>query len=127
MTRRLISTGSAYEKTYGYSRAVVEGNWCFVSGTTGMDYATMTLPDDPATQAHNALATIRKALHEAGFSLADVVRSHVILADPADSDAVLRVHGEAFGEIRPALTAISAALIDAKMKVEIEVTALKRD
>ncbi len=126
MTRRLISTGSSYEKTYGYSRAVVEGNWCFVSGTTGMDYATMTMPEDAATQARNALATITRALGEAGFSLADVVRSHVILAHPDDSAAVLEVHGAAFGEIRPALTAISARLIDSRMKVEIEVTALRR-
>lgn len=126
MPRRLISTGSPFEKTAGYSRAVVEGDWCFVSGTTGYDYATMKMPEDVVAQARNIFDTIGRALAEAGFTLGDIVRARYIVTDPAHQDAVFRVTGEVFGDIRPAATMIVAGLIRPEMKVEIEVTALKR-
>ena len=102
MTRRLISTGSPFERTAGYSRAVVDGDWCFVAGTTGYDYATMTMPDEVETQAKNCLATISKALDEAGFSLADVVRARYYVTERADVARVYPILGEQFGGIRPA-------------------------
>lgn len=126
MSRRLISTGSPFEKVAGYSRAVVDGDWCWVSGTTGYDYAAMTMPETVDAQAANALETIRAALEEAGFSLADVVRANYIITEAADANAVFAVVGRAFGEIRPAATMIVAGLIRPEMKVEIEVTAKKR-
>lgn len=126
MSRRLISTGSPFEKAAGYSRAVVDGEWCFVSGTTGYDYATMAMPDDVGAQTRNIFATIERALGEAGFSLADIVRVHYIVTDAAYQDAVFAVTGEKLGAIRPAATMIVAGLIRPEMKVEIEVTALKR-
>jgi Putative translation initiation inhibitor, yjgF family len=125
-TRRLISSGSPFEKTAGYSRAVVDGDWCFVSGTTGYDYAAMTLPEDVGVQTRNALATIAAVLGEAGFSMADVVRARYVVADRADVPAVFSELGRVFGEIRPAATMIVAGLIEEAMKVEIDVTALKR-
>lgn len=124
--RKLISTGSPFEKQAGYSRAVVDGDFCFVSGTTGYDYATMTMPDSVETQARNAFATIAAALAEAGFSLADVVRAVYYVTDAAHADAVFKVTGEHFGDIRPAATMVVAGLIRPEMKVEIEVTARKR-
>jgi enamine deaminase RidA (YjgF/YER057c/UK114 family) len=126
MTRRLISTGSPFEAEFAYSRAVVQGEWCFVAGTTGYDYASMTMPDDPAEQARNALATIRSALEQAGFSLADVTRTVIYVADPADHAAIGPALREAFGEVRPANTTVAARLLKPEMKVEIEVTALRR-
>lgn len=123
MTRRLISTGSPFEKEAGYSRAVVDGDWCFVSGTTGYDYATMTMPDTVEEQAANALGTIRKALEEAGFSMKDVVRARYMVADRADVGASFRAVGAVFGEIRPAATMIVCELVEPAMKIEIEVTA----
>ena len=126
MTRKLISTGSPFERTAGYSRAVVQGDWCFVSGTTGYDYASMTMPEDVVSQTRNCLATIEKALAEAGFHLADVIRAHYYIASAADADIVFPVLGEAFGEIRPAATMVVCGLIRPEMKIEIEVTALKR-
>lgn len=126
MPRRLISTGSPFEKTAGYSRAVVQGDWCFVSGTTGYDYATMAMPESVEAQCRNCLATITKALEEGGFSLADVVRARYYITDPAFVDAVFPILGEAFGEIRPAATMIVCGLNKPEMKIEIEVTALKR-
>ena len=124
--RKLISTGSPFEKTAGYSRAVVQGDWCFVSGTTGYDYATMTMPDSVEDQTRNCLKTIAKALEDGGFSLADVVRAHYYITSDSYVDAVFPILGEAFGEIRPAATMIVCGLNKPEMKIEIEVTALKR-
>ena len=126
MTRRLISSGSPFEKSVGYSRAVVEGNWCFVAGTTGYDYQAMVMPDSAADQARNALGTIAKALAEAGFAMADVVRATYYFTDAAYWDEVGPVLGAAFGDIRPAATALVVGLVKPEMKVEIEVTALRR-
>ena len=121
--RRLISTGSPFERAAGYSRAVVSDEWCFVSGTTGYDYRTMTMPDDVGAQTRNALATITAALDEAGFGLADVVRARYVVTDRAHVEAVFATLGEAFGEIRPAATMTVSGLIEPAMKVEIDVTA----
>lgn len=126
MTRRLISTGSPFEKTAGYSRAVVDGDLVFVSGTTGYDYATMTMPDSVEQQARNAFATIEKALKEAGATFADVVQTRYYLTDPATAGELFTVTGEIFGEIRPANTTVVCALIKPEMKIEIEVTARVR-
>ena len=126
MTRTLISSGSPFEKSVGYSRAVVQGDWCFVAGTTGYDFAAMAMPESAAAQAENALATIGKALAEAGFTLADVVRATYYFTDAAYWDEVGPVLGAAFGEIRPVATALVVGLVKPEMKVEIEVTALRR-
>ena len=126
MTRRLISSGSPFEKQAGYSRAVVDGEWAFVAGTTGYDPETRNMPDDVADQARNAIAVITAALAEGGFTLADVVRATYYITDAAYWDAVVPVLGKAFGEIRPAATCIVAGLIKPEMKIEIEVTALRR-
>lgn len=123
--RGLITTGSPFEKEFAYSRAVVQGNWCFVAGTSGYDYRTMSMPEDVGEQAANALATIAGALEEAGFSLKDVVRTVIYLTDPADHPAIGPALRGALGEIRPANTTVIAALIRPEMKVEIEVTALR--
>src|SRR5271167_171292 len=121
--RRLISSGSRFEAEAGYSRAVVDGEWIFVAGTTGFDYANMTIAADPAEQARQALRNIAEALAEAGASLADVVRVHYYLPDAADWPAVVPVLGEVFATIRPAATALICGLVDPRMKIEIEVTA----
>ena len=126
MTRRVISSGSTFEHEIGYSRAVVAGEWVFVSGTTGFDYATMTLEDDVVAQAEQTVRNIEHALREAGASLADVVRVHYILPSAAEFPRCWPVLRSAFGEIRPAATMIEAGLSDPRMKIEIEVTALKR-
>ena len=123
MTRRLISTGSPFEARAGYSRAVVSGEWCFVAGTTGYDYATMTMPDDVGEQARNALGTIEAALAEAGFAMSDVVRARYIVTDHGDIPAVYDAVGAAFRDIRPAATMMVAGLAEPEMRVEIEVTA----
>ncbi len=123
--RRLISSGSPFEREAGYSRAVVQGDWCFVAGTTGYDYAAMAMPEDVDAQAENALGTIAKALGEAGFSPADIVRVTYIVTDPAFAPAVFAVTGRWFGEIRPAATMLVAGLIRPEMKVEIEATAFR--
>jgi len=123
--RQLVSTGSPFEKAAGYSRAVAEGPWCFVSGTTGYDYATMTMPDDVSAQAENAMTTIARALGEAGFSISDVVRVRYIVTDAAYADPVFSVVGRWFTDIRPAATMIIAGLIRPEMKIEIEATALR--
>lgn len=125
MIRHLISTGSPFEKAAGYSRAVAQGPWCFVAGTTGYDYASMTIPDGVAEQAQNAMSTIAEALEEAGFRLADVVRVHYYVTDAAFADAVFLVVGAYFRDIRPAATMTVCGLIRPEMKIEIEVTALK--
>jgi enamine deaminase RidA (YjgF/YER057c/UK114 family) len=124
--RRLISTGSPFEKAAGYSRAVVQGDWCFVAGTTGYDYATMTMPHDVGEQARNCLATIEEALRDAGFAMTDVVRVHYHVTDATFADAVFSVVGKVFGDIRPAATMTVCGLIRPEMKIEIEATALKR-
>lgn len=126
MPRRLISTGSPFERQAGYSRAVIDGDWCFVAGTTGYDYASMTMPDDVVVQARNAIATIAAALAEGGFALADVVRVTYYVTDQACCDPVFTVAGETFGTIRPAATMLVCGLVKPEMKVEIEVTAKRR-
>ena len=126
MVRRLISSGSDLEARYGYSRAVVEGEWVFVAGTTGFDYGAGTISDDPAKQTRQTFRNITDALGEAGASLADVVRARYIVPDSNDWDAVATVIGEHFADVRPAATAIIAGLVDPRMKVEIEVTAKLR-
>jgi len=126
MTRRLISSGSTFERAVGYSRAVVDGRWIFVSGTTGFDYKTMTIEGDAAAQARRALDNIEAALAEAGATLADVVRVHYYLPDAADWPKVTPVLGKAFEEVRPAATALVCDLVDPRMKIEIEVTARRR-
>lgn len=129
MARRLISSGSPFEKAAGYSRAVVEttrdGVWCFVAGTTGYDYETMTMPQGAAEQARNALRTIAGVLAQAGLAPGDVVRARYIITDAGDRNAVFAVLGEHFGQTRPAATMIVAGLIEPEMKVEIEVTAFR--
>ena len=120
---KLISTGSPFEKTMGYSRAVVKGPWCFVSGVTGYDYTTMT--KDVADQARNCFKTIIWALEQGGFTLSDTVRVQYTITDADMVDALLPVLGESFGEIRPAATMVVAGLIKPEMKIEVEVTALK--
>ncbi|KZK75730.1 putative aminoacrylate peracid reductase RutC [Pseudovibrio sp. Ad46] len=121
--RTLISSGSPFEKTAGYSRAVVDGDFVHVSGTTGYDYSTMQMPEDVGAQAVNALETIKSALGEAGCSLKDVVRARYYVTDRSNVEAVFAVLGEYFGEIRPAATMVICALIKEEMKVEIEVMA----
>lgn len=120
-----ISTGSPFEKTMGYSRAVVKGGWCFVSGVTGYDYATMTIPDGIANQARNCFTTIRGVLDEAGFSMEDIVRVQYTVTDTGLVDDLAPAFGEAFGDIRPAATMVIAGLIKPEMLVEIEVTAFR--
>ena len=125
--RRLISSGSPFEAAGGYSRAVVDGDWVFVAGTTGFDYAAMTISGDPAEQARQALRNIEAALAEAGASLADTVRVKYYVPDAADWPRIMPVLGAAFGAIRPAATALICGLVDPRMKIEIEVTARRRD
>ena len=126
MTRRLISSGSTFEAQAAYSRAVVDGDWIFVSGTTGFDYATMTLADGVVAQAEQCFANIAAALQQAGASLADVVRVTYLLPKVADFEACWPVLRKHFGDVRPAATMLSAALIDPRILIEIEVTARKR-
>ncbi len=126
MTRQLVSSGSPFEKVAGYSRAVADGDWCWVAGTTGYDYAAMVMPDGVADQARNAMETIAGALKDAGFELADVVRATYIITQAAYAEPVFGVVGTYFRDIRPAATMIVADLIRPEMLVEIEVTAKKR-
>jgi enamine deaminase RidA (YjgF/YER057c/UK114 family) len=123
MTRRHISSGSRFEAEIGYSRAVVVDGWVFVAGTTGYDYATMTMPGRVEDQCANALATIDRALHEAGASLDDVVRVRYILPDPADWPPCWPIVSRVFARARPAATMIVAGLQEPEMRIEIEVTA----
>ena len=124
--RRLISSGSPFEAEAGYSRAVVDGEWVFVAGTTGFDYTQMTIVEDPAEQARKAFRNIETALTEAGAGLGDVVRVRYYVPDIADWPAIVPVLGEAFGSIRPAATALVCGLVDPRMKIEIEVTARRQ-
>lgn len=126
MTRRLISQGSSFEQQIGYSRAVADGNWVFVAGTTGFDYATMTISDNVAEQTAQCLRNIGWALKEAGSSLDDVVRVRYILPNASEFEACWPALRAAFGEARPAATMFAAGLSDPRMKIEIEVTARKR-
>jgi enamine deaminase RidA (YjgF/YER057c/UK114 family) len=125
MTRRLISSGSTFEKQIGYSRAVVDGDWVFVSGTTGFNYAKMSIGDDIVEQTEQCLKNIESALRQAGSSLKDVVRAVYVLPDGAQFERCWPVLRKYFGEIRPASMMISAGLADPRMKIEIEVTAHK--
>jgi enamine deaminase RidA (YjgF/YER057c/UK114 family) len=123
MDRTLVSTGSPFERTIGYSRAVVCDGWVFVAGTTGYDYDTMVMPDNVADQCRNALDTITRALQEAGASMTDVVRVRYILPDARDWPECWPVTSGTFGTVRPAATMIVAGLQEPEMKIEIEVTA----
>ena len=126
MNRRLISSGSTFEAQIGYSRAVVAGDWVFVSGTTGFDYATMTISDNLLEQTEQCLKNIVAALREAGASLQDVVRVTYVLPNGSEFEQCWPVLRKYFGESRPAAMMISAGLADPRLKIEIEVTALKR-
>jgi enamine deaminase RidA (YjgF/YER057c/UK114 family) len=126
MTRRLISSGSTFEEQIGYSRAVVASDWVFVSGTTGFDYSTMTIAEGLLDQTEQCLKNIESALREAGSSLQDVVRVTYVLPNGAEFEQCWPVLRKYFGEARPAAMMISAGLADPRMKIEIEVTALKR-
>ena len=126
MTRRQISSGSKFEAEIGYSRAIVDGDMIWVSGTTGFNYETMTISEDVAEQADQTLRNIQSAMEKAGFSLADVVRVTYIFPRAEDFEPCWPVFRKYFGETRPAATAIIAALIDPRMKIENEVTAKKR-
>jgi len=126
MTRTLISSGSTFEAEIGYSRAVVQGDWIFVSGTTGFDYATMTIADDLEAQTEQCLRNISAALAQAGSSLADVVRVTYVLPDATAFPRCWPVLRRYFGEVRPAAMMIAAGLADPRMQIEIEVTALRQ-
>ncbi|GLQ23190.1 hypothetical protein GCM10007853_10640 [Algimonas ampicilliniresistens] len=123
--KRQLITLSEGEKSYAMSRAVVQGDWCFVSGTVGYDYSSGELPDDPAQQAMNTFANIQAALKAGGFELGHTIRVQYTLTDRAHMDAVLPVIRQHFGNILPAATMVIADLVDERMKVEIEVTAFK--
>jgi enamine deaminase RidA (YjgF/YER057c/UK114 family) len=124
--RRLISSGSSFEALAGYSRAVVEGDYVHVSGTTGFDYATMTIDADPAVQTRQCFRNIAAALGQAGSSLDDVVRVRYYLTDAALFERLAPIFGEQFANARPAATALVCGLIDPRMKIEIEATARRR-
>ncbi len=126
MTRQLISSGSPFEEQIAYSRAVVQGPFVFVAGTTGFDYETMTIADGVAQQAEQCLRNIDDALRKAGSSLADVVRVTYVLPNGQDFEDCWPVLRKYFGEVRPAAMMISAQLLDPRMKIEIEVTAMKQ-
>ncbi len=123
MTRRLISSGSSFEALAGYSRAVVDGDWLHVSGTTGFDYASMTIADDVVAQTHQCFTNIQAALRQADLSLDDVVRVRYLLTDAHFFEKLAPIFGMYFVKARPAATAMIVGLIDPRMKIEIEVTA----
>jgi enamine deaminase RidA (YjgF/YER057c/UK114 family) len=124
--RKLISSGSSFEKVAGYSRAVVDGDWIFVSGTTGYDYSTMTIVQDLEGQTRQAFRNIAAALEQAGATLDEVVRVRYYLSDEAYFKKVSHIFGEFLGTARPAATAIICGLVEPEMKIEIEVTARRR-
>lgn len=126
MTRKLISSGSKFEEQIGYSRAVVDGRWIFVSGTTGFDYKAMRISENVAEQAEQTFLNIKAAMKQAGFSLKDIVRVHYILPNAADFEACWPVLQKHLGKVRPAATMFVSQLADPRMKIEIEVTGLKR-
>ena len=123
--RQLISSGSPYEASIGYSRAVVRGDWVFVSGTTGFNYETMTIVDDVVGQAEQCLKNIEAALKQAGARMADVVKVTYVLPDASEFEACWPVLQRYFGDVRPAAMVMSAGLLDARMRIEVEVTAIK--
>jgi enamine deaminase RidA (YjgF/YER057c/UK114 family) len=127
VARKLISSGSSFEKAAGYSRAVVDGEWVFVSGTTGFDYATMSIGEGIVEQAEQCFRNIEHALGQAGASLADAVRVNYVVPVAAEFEQCWPVLRKYLGEIRPASMMISAGLADPRMRIEIEVTARKRD
>ena len=127
MKRKLISSGSSFEEKIGYSRAVVQGNWIFVSGTTGYDYSTMTIDKDIVNQTEQCFKNISEALEKANATLKDVVRVTYILPNATEFEKCWPVTRKYFGNIRPAATMLSAGLADDKMKIEIQVTALKEE
>ena len=126
MKRKLISSGSSFEKDYGYSRAVVEGDWIFVSGTTGFDYETMIISDDIVSQVEQCFKNIDLALKQADSNLIDIVRVLYILPDASEFELCRPVIKQYLGDIRPAATMISAGLSDSRMKIEIQVTAVRK-
>ena len=126
MARRLIGSGSTFEAEIGYSRAVVDGDWIFVSGTTGFDYKAMTIADSVTEQTEQCLKNIQSALVEAGSSLRDVVRVTYVLPDAGEFKQCWPILRKYFGEIRPAAMMISAGLADPRMRIEIEVTARRQ-
>ena len=126
MTRRLISSGSSFEREIGYSRAVVDGDWVFVSGTTGFDYRSMTIAEDLLAQTEQCVQNIKTALEQAGASLRDVVRVTYILPKADEFPQCWPVLRKHFGDVRPAATMLSAGLADPRMRIEIEVTARRR-
>lgn len=123
MPRRLISSGSTFEREIGYSRAVVDGDWIFVSGTSGFDYSAMTIPEGVTAQAEQCLRNIEAALAQAGATLDDVVRVHYIVPEPGDFEPCWPILRKYFATARPAATMIAAGLADPRMRIEIEVTA----
>lgn len=123
--RRLVSTGSPFERQAGYSRAMAVGEWCFVSGTTGYDYTAMLMPDEVGAQTEAAFATIARALEEAGFATTDIVRVRYLVSDPAFADELFAVSGRWLGDIRPAATLEVVGLLKPEMKIEIEATAYR--
>lgn len=125
MARRLISSGSTFEQEMGYSRAVVDGDWVFVAGTTGFNYDAMTISGDVVEQAEQCFVNISRALNEAGSSIADVVRVRYILPRVEDFEPCWPVLRKYFADVRPAATMMQAGLSDPRMKIEIEVTARK--
>jgi enamine deaminase RidA (YjgF/YER057c/UK114 family) len=126
MTRTLISSGSPFETQVGYSRAVVQGDWCFVAGTTGYDPATRIMPDDVRDQVLNALDVVKNALAEGGFQMSDVVRATYYITDASYWDLIGAQLGAVFGTIRPAASCIVCTLVKPEMKFEVEVTALRQ-
>lgn len=125
MPRHLISSGSTFEQEIGYSRAVVEGDWIFVSGTTGFDYSRMTISDDVLEQAEQCFRNIEAALNEAGASLADIVRVTYVFPDAADFPKCWPIFRKYLGQIRPAAMMLAAGLSDPRMRIEIQATACR--
>ena len=125
MSRKLLSSGSTFEENVGYSRAVIHGNWVFVSGTTGYNYSSMTISDDIIEQAEQCLINIKETLEKAEASLSDVVRVTYILPNANEFESCWPVLNKYFSDIKPAATMFSAGLANDKIKIEIEVTALK--
>ena len=126
MARRFISSGSSFEREIGYARAVVDGDWIFVSGTTGFDYAAGTIADDVVAQCRQCLRNILVAMEEAGFSLGDTVRVHYLFPERADFEPCWPLLRQAFGAVQPAATMMVTGLADPRMKIEIEVTGKRR-
>jgi enamine deaminase RidA (YjgF/YER057c/UK114 family) len=126
MARKFVSSGSSFEQKAGYARAVIDGDWVFVSGTTGFDYGAMTISDDVVEQTEQCFRNIERALKQAGATITDMVRIRVYLVDARDFERVVPVIGRWCGPARPANTTVLAGLVDPRMKIEIEVTARKQ-